>query len=401
MTVISPAITGNESPAQEGWSAPAMLMLFFMLTTVLVPTTILNKILFAVLLAWSFGIFVRYRSPRPELVGPLVAVIGIFLYGLILAISGDNDRALAFQFFLAVFVLTLIHFVLYFQIDMDRASEVCGKAIVIATAVYASLVYIPGLPFAADLVAVFDTVSAAANAERDFSDTATSTIAVGTVPFLFVPFCITLMRVLKQFRITDFFWLTLYTGTIVASGARGVIVIALAFMVLAAIRLSSNLIRFAVIVAAAALFFIVIPEILANTSVFSDEETSNSTKLGHYYSYIDHLNTSNGMFGEGLGSYYYSSGRGILLPHTEITPLDLSRYFGIPLATIFYLLLFIPRIKVINIRDSKILYNISFFLYLILSITNPVLVNSYGMIVVVWYWSKILPPHNLANAVQS
>lgn len=385
-------MAGAKNFTQKASPAPAVLMLSFMLTTVLVPSTILNKILFAALLAWTFRIFLRYRSPRPELVFPVVAVIGIFLYGLILAMSGDNDRALALQFFLAIFVLILVHFVSYFQIDMDRASEICGKTMVVFTILYGTLALNPNLPYASVLVGWFDEISLSSAAEREFSDTATTTLALGTAPFLFVSFCIVTIRLFQRFRAVDFVWLLLYSGTIIASGARGVIVVALTFSALAALRLASPLVRIIVIIAAAVAFFVIIPEILIYTNVFSDEEISNNVKIGHFYSYIDALNISNGMIGEGLGSYYYSSGKDALTQHTEITPLDMARYVGIPLAIMFFTILLIPRMKLIKGRNFEFIYSISFMLYLVLSITNPVLINSYGMLVVVWYWTKLRNP---------
>lgn len=385
-------MAGAKNFTQKASSAPAVLMLSFMLTTVLVPSTILNKILFAALLTWTFRIFLRYRSPRPELVFPLVAVISIFLYGLILAMSGNNDRALALQFFLAIFVLILVHFVSYFQIDMDRASEICGKTMVAFTILYGTFALNPNLPFSSVLVEWFNEISLSSAGEREFSDTATTTLALGTAPFLFVSFCIVTIRLFQRFRAGDFVWLLLYSGTIIASGARGVIVVALIFSALAALRLASPLVRIIVIIAAAIAFFVIIPEILIYTNIFSDEEVSNNVKIGHFYSYIDALNISNGVFGEGLGSYYYSSGKYALTQHTEITPLDMARYLGIPLAIMFFTILLIPRIKLIYIRNFEFVYSISFMLYLVLSVTNPVLINSYGMLVVVWYWSKLRDP---------
>ncbi len=332
---------------------------------------------------------------------PVVAIIGIFLYGLILAINADNDRALALQFFLAIFVLILVHFVEHFHIDMDRASEICGKTMVVFTIIYATLSLNPGLPYATVLVEWFNENSLSSNAEREFLDSATSTLALGTAPFLFVPFCVVTIRLFQRFRGSDFFWLMLYSGTIIASGARGVIVVALGFLVLAALRLASPLVRILVIIASAAAFFIIIPEILAYTNIFSDEEVSNNAKIGHFDSYIDALNISNGLLGEGLGSYYYSSGKGNLTQHTEITPLDMARYVGIPLAFMFFTILLIPRIKMLNFRSIEFVYTMAFLLYLILSVTNPVLINSYGMLVVVWYWTKLHVPQSSVHASPS
>lgn len=392
---------GANNFTQKASSAPIILMLSFMLTTVLIPSTLLNKILFAALIAWTFRIFVRYRSSRPELVMPVVAILGIFLYGLILAINADNDRALALQFFLAIFVLILVHFVEHFHIDMDRASEICGKTMVVFTMIYATLSLNPSLPYSTVLVEWFNEISLSSSGEREFLDSATSTLALGTAPFLFVPFCIVTIRLFQQFRGGDVFWLLLYSGTIISSGARGIIVVALAFLTLAALRLSSLLVRILVFIAAAALFYLIIPEILAYTNIFSDEEISNNIKIGHFYSYIDALNFSNGIIGEGLGSYYYSSGKDQLIQHTEITPLDMARYVGIPLATMFFIILLLPRIKLITPRSFEFIYTLAFVLYLALSATNPVLINSYGMLVVVWYWTKLRDPHSTAKTARS
>ena len=400
MTFDRAALVGADSPMRKALSAPALLMLSFMLTTVLIPSTILNKILFAALLAWTFRIFIRYRSSRPELVMPVVAIMGIFLYGLILAITADNDRALAFQFFLAIFVLALVHFVEHFEIDMDRASEICGKTMVAFTILYATFSFNPSLPYAPVLLEWFDKITLSSTAEREFLDSATSTLALGTAPFLFVPFCIVTIRLFQRYKGSDFVWLLLYSGTIIASGARGIIIVALAFLGLAALRLASPLVRILVIIGAATAFFVIIPEILEYTNLLSDEEVSNNAKIGHFDSYIDALTVSNGLFGEGLGSYYYSSGKGDLTQHTEITPLDMARYVGIPLTVMFFIMLLIPRIKITNFGGVEFVYTIAFFLYLILSVTNPVLINSFGMLVVVWYWTKLRVRHPADSAAR-
>lgn len=370
-------------------TTPYRLMLAFMLTTVLAPATILNKVLFVILMLWTLHLLVRRHPPRPRLVIPAFAAVGIFLYGLLLSAPTENDHALAIQFFLATFVLLLIHFVEHFRIDMDSASETCGKFMVIVTAIYVLLALNPGLPYASEIVLWFDEISLSASAERDYLDAPVLTLALGTVPFLFVPWCLVTVRLLQRFRLADFVWLLLYGTAILLSGARGVVAVSLAFLAVASFWMTSPLTRLLLLLAACVGIGTMAPDLIALTSLFSSEEISNATKIGHFRSFIDTLDVPSAMFGNGLGSFYYSSGKGAPTQHTELTPIDLARYVGIPFAMTFYALLLLPRFLRPQLRSTRFLFGIAFLLYLVLSLTNPVLINSYGMLVVVWYWTKL------------
>ena len=369
--------------------APRRLLLAFMLTTVLVPSTILNKILFVMLMGWTLRLMMLSPGLRPRLSAPAFCAIAIFLYGLLLCLPGRNDNALAIQFFLSTFVLMLIHFIDHFDIDMDRAAEICGRAIVLATAVYWILAFNADLPYATDIVKWFEDASQSASSERDYLEDPTLTLALGTAPFLFVPWCIVVMRLFRTRRMVDVAWLLAYAAAIALSGARGIVVVALAFLGIGAIWLTSVRTRIVVILALTAVLAIGVPALLTTTSLFSSDEISNAGKIGHFKSFIDVLDLRGAIFGNGLGSYYFSSGSGVITPHTELTPIDLARYVGIPLAIAFFGLLLLPRNVLSAYRGEHLLLVLGFSLYLLLSITNPVLINSYGMLVVLWYWAKL------------
>jgi hypothetical protein len=80
----------------------------------------------------------------------------------------------------------------------------------------------------------------------------------------------------------------------------------------------------------------------------------------------------------------------MVLPHTEVTALDLARYVGVPLATVVFLALIVPAFKGVRIIGPAGIHIVYFFIYLFLAQTNPVLINSCGFLVVVWYWSHVL-----------
>jgi hypothetical protein len=78
------------------------------------------------------------------------------------------------------------------------------------------------------------------------------------------------------------------------------------------------------------------------------------------------------------------------MAHTEITPLDMARYFGVVLATLLYFTIVFPTLRLKRYGGRNRIWLIAFLLYLVLSATNPVMFNSYGMLVVLWYWSKLI-----------
>lgn len=370
-------------------SLPRKMMLAFMLTTLLAPATILNKLLFVALLAWTLALMTRVRSPRPQWVWPSFGIIGIFLYGYLLALPFPNDHDLALQFFLATFVLLLIHFVEYFNIDMDQAVEFCGKIMVGVTAIYWLLALNPELPYAQELVIWFQVVSQSATAERDYlEEVPVLTLALGTAPFFFVPWCLVVMRILRRFSVSDLVWLILYGAAIALSGARGVVVVALLFLAFAGLVQASIVTRVLLMVMLCAFATIILPTLFSNTVLFSRDEISNAAKIGHFQSFWDQLGWFNSIFGGGLGSFYFTVGKGAFTQHTELTPIDLARYVGIPFAISVYCLMLLPRLFRSPFKGQRPLVFTIFVLYLLLSVTNPVLINSFGMLVVVWYWAK-------------
>jgi hypothetical protein len=112
--------------------------------------------------------------------------------------------------------------------------------------------------------------------------------------------------------------------------------------------------------------------------------------LGHYESFIDNANVFNLLVGNGLGAIYYSKGSGGYKAHTEVTPIDMIRYLGIFFAILLYWFIIFPTKRIKAYLGKNFLYTIIFIIYVLNSMTNPTMFNSYGLIVVIWYWYKIL-----------
>ena len=98
------------------------------------------------------------------------------------------------------------------------------------------------------------------------------------------------------------------------------------------------------------------------------------------------------LFGEGLASYYYSEGLGRRIPETEIVLLDHLRYFGFVVTPVVWLALLFPTLRLSTqlMEPTRLMSSAIFVLYLAQTFTNPVLFNSYGLTIVLWYWWRLL-----------
>ena len=138
--------------------------------------------------------------------------------------------------------------------------------------------------------------------------------------------------------------------------------------------------------------------LLRNSTFFSLSEPSNSVKAGHIVSYFKQLNLKQALLGDGLATYYYTTGWDRYLAHTEITLMDYWRYFGIPLGCAVYGLLIWPR-KNTNWNPLEMKPETAvFLLYLLFSQTNPVLFNSFGLVSVLWYWNILFKDQKMTFA---
>lgn len=376
--------------------ASATLGLFFCITLV-APVAFINKLIFLVLGAWMLKDMLFARRPRLGLVISPFMVLGIFAYGLLTSLMSRSDGGLARQLFLSVFILFLIHFVDRYRIDIDRLVEAAGIVLLVFTALIWLVTLWPDMPLAEPLRQLFEEFSLSAQGTREFGDEPTFSLRAGSVSFLFLPWCLFARRFLDSHRLRDLLLLLVTGLAIVVSTSRGLFAVSLAFLIVVALRKLPLLARIAAIMAAGLAAYLVFDLYLSNTLILSFEETSNAVKIGHFMSYFDDVTPTSAFFGRGLASYYYSSGSAALKAQTEISPLDMLRYFGVPLTVVLYLCLLFPARQLWRYAGRNAIHVFAFVLYMVLSITNPVLFNSYGMLVVLWYWAKIRGGSNPAG----
>jgi len=364
----------------------------FFIATLIAPAAFVNKVVFLLMMFRCLvDLLFADRNAVRHTTAPFL-VLGIFAYGFLISMLEATDTELSIQFFLAVFILFLFYYVRNYQIDLDRLVRMSGIWLIAATGVYLYSKLLPGMPLAGPLADFFAKVSLSAKADRDYlgEGEALVTLHLGAVPFLFVPFCLWAKSLVERFNVRDLGLVIASLGCMALSGSRGLVFIAGMFLTALIVMRVSWAWRIVAVVVAAASMYALQVFYLSNTLILSIEDTSNAVKVGHFTSYLDDMTLESALFGRGLATFYFSTGSGAMKAHTEITPLDMARYFGIPITTLLFLIILLPSRRLVGyIKNAT--FVVAFVLYLVLSATNPVLFNSYGLLVVLWYWSKVVP----------
>ena len=361
--------------------------LFFFIFSLLFPVIIFNKVIFILIIGFMI---VNYKLYSLNTVSPFIVFL-IFLYGFVLSFFNIVDSVLALQFFLSVLVLFLIYPLLRYKIDIDRIIKISGLIMAIYTGVsfLVTVVFLDS-PISTPYYQFFSYYSSGSNGLRDFAEEGILSFHIGTVPFLYLPYCLFVISFIDKRKLSSLLSIVILFVTIFISASRGAI-ISCVMATVCIIFFKSNLRKkFVFLVISIPLFITTISYLLTYTTVFASEERSNSAKIGHYESFVENIDFFNLFLGEGLASYYYSKGAQSMKAHTELTPIDMLRYFGFILAPLLYFVIIFPSKKLGSYLGSNSLYVLLFLIYVVNSITNPTMFNSYGLLVVLWYWCKIL-----------
>lgn len=390
-----------------------ILLAIYLLTSLLIPLTAANKVIFVLLLAIYAGylLFVKKEQKFEFLqftMAPLV-IIAVFGYGFVLGMLGRADLALAKQFLLAVGVLLLIYPIREFEINLNGVIKQAAKIYIIFFAVY--VVYaINRMDFALPVwmkngVHLLDNgvtqfignglheLCSGILTKRSFFGGSGMQIYLGTTPFLLILTDVLFVDVLKNKKYSNFIFIGLAMLMTFTTGSRTLILlmpVSMCVLFWVGLDRKKQILIAAVLCAAGAA---AVGYLLLFSNFFSLSESSNFVKAGHIRSYFEQLDLKNALLGNGLASFYDSAGTMYEVAHTEITFLDHCRYFGIPLAVLVWFLLIVPnrgtdwkQIKCWRVWQMKEEMMI-FLMYLFFAQTNPVLFNSFGLMAVLWYWN--------------
>lgn len=396
-------------------SVYTVLLTIYILLSMLIPLAGYNKILFVALLL-IYGAYILFwkKEKKFEFLKITLApvfIILIFVYGFIRGAMNNAVMELAQQFLLVTGLFVLIYPINEFDVDMNAILKIVAKVYILCFAlyvVYAMNVMEFSVPaFVNNIAHSLDTrllrtigdtlheLGSGLMTRRAFFGEKGSgmQIYLGSTPFMLVLTDILFIDFLRNRKWWNLVFVVLALMLTFTTGSRTLMLLvpaSLCILIWLALDRKKQMIVAGVlgIAGIAAVIY------LFNFSTFfSMEERSNFVKVGHMISYFKQLEMKNALLGEGLATIYYSAGTGYELAHTEITIMDHFRYFGIPLGTMIWVMMLIPKIsrKSLDWRNWKIWQMkeeaVVLLLYFIFAQTNPVLFNSYGLVVVLWYWN--------------
>jgi hypothetical protein len=369
---------------------------FFLLVLVsfLLPPLFPKKVFFGLAILMFLASVASKKIVRLPLLNPLL-LIGFMFFYLCVGGFGNIDFSLALQFFSSVLMALLFYVVIHFDIAINKHVQASGIIFVLIV-YYLSLSYfgiLANIPGSKYLVDVFISLKLGFIGERSFG-----TLVLPMLHFVSSPILLILVSGLiidnKDTKGFIFYLLMLLLlGAVYFSGSRGIFLSTILCIFTMFVFLKSLRWKLLIVISVAIITLYTI-SVVDFSGVFSLTEQSNSIKLSHIVSYIRHADFANVLFGEGLAAYYYTSGFGRIAAQTELMLLDFFRYFGLINTMLFFALLVFPvqirarKFVLIMPFSSDVLpYFIAFMFYLLMAMLNPMLLNSYGIIV--WYWTNV------------
>ncbi len=362
------------------------LLFFYCLSTVLVPIFVLNKLFFIPL--FLMAVYVLLARPL-RTIAPII-VVSIFLYGFLLGLIGDTDADFSRQMLLGAVSLFLIYTIAEFRVDMGEIVKSVGAIFALIMCMFSFVLMVePGSFLAVALLDFYNANELGYYGLRNFGGLEMFMLHHRSSPFMLLPLSLFFIDFLKSKRLHSLFFMIVIMVAIVSSASRGLMVMGMISMFVLYFYNQSWAVRLLVLSVLVPAVSLVVGYLVAETSVFSSDEASNSIKIGHFLSFLNVVDWKMLVFGNGLGSFFYTEGYQRLVSQTEITWMDSIRYVGLPLSILlFSILLFPTRRYVPSVQGSS--SRLIIFMYLIMSLSNPVLFNSFGFLVILWYWSVVI-----------
>jgi hypothetical protein len=198
----------------------------------------------------------------------------------------------------------------------------------------------------------------------------------------------------RAHRGSSFFLALLFFASLVLSGARANGLAAAAVVVCFSVKKIRDSIGWGAAISAS-LAVLVLAAASVLPSFFSTKDYSNAVKLGHWSSYVTEFeqHPSYLLWGEGADTEFYSSGFQQKTTITELTFVELVRNFGIPVTLLLLAALCWPLVPLLGRRGraSGISYlAVPYGAYIFMSASNPLLLNTTGMLLVISVWGAVL-----------
>lgn len=309
------------------------ILFFYCLSTVLLPVFVLNKLFFVPLFLMAVYVFIS----RPiKTIAPVVVFL-IFLYGFLLGLLGGADADFSRQMILGAVSLFLIYSIVEFKVDMALIVKAVGAIFALIMCVFSFMLMVePGSSLSVMLLDFYNANELGYYGLRSFGGLDMFMLHHRSSPFLLLPLSLFFLDFLQVKRFWSLFFVVVILMAIIWSASRGLIVMAAVSMLVLYFYNKNWSARLLMLCALVPVIILGVGYLLTETSMFSSDEQSNNIKIGHIISFLNVADWKMLVFGNGLGTYYYTEGYGELAAQTEITWMDSVRYVGLPLSLLLF-----------------------------------------------------------------
>ncbi len=213
-----------------------------------------------------------------------------------------------------------------------------------------------------------------------------------TSALLVFPLSLFLYRFLKHRNYWNLLLFFICFITLFLSGTRGNIIATVLITVYLLINSLSRKRKFIQLSITVLVLFYGLLLFIGSLSL-GEKDSSQEIKSGHFSSYITLFETKPSIFifGQGLGSEFFSTGLNQNIVQSELTYLDLVRIFGVPGTLLVLLILTYPLVymykKSMNYKYTAAVC--SYYGYLFIVGSNPLLISSTGIIAVIIMYSLL------------
>ncbi len=341
------------------------------------------------------------RTKKDSLVLILVFFL-ISITGIFVALLQNNfaDQGFAFGFLKSLVVLVLLFLIDDYGLRVDTV--LIRTSIVLPMMTFGVFfIFLYGSPDFIHQTFLFfaEENGAAAFSLRNFYGFELSMFFFKTSPLLVFPMGYYTYKLMKGANpLRDTFLVMIFLVTMILSGTRANILSAfLILFIVVFVGLANKRNKIPLLLASIVLVYVV--ALFISKASFGRADVSQQAKAEHIDAYVKLFNNNPEylIWGQGLGSIFYSRGFRNFVPQSELTYIDLVRMFGIPLGLIFILFTFYPVFSLLQLmkRRKEVFYSlISYTAYLFIAGTNPLLISSTGMLAILSVFSTI----NYANS---
>lgn len=382
------------------------IFLSFLFVNIIDPTNTIFKMKYLLFTVFIFlaTIYITKNNKKLTIHKDIFLILGLFLliisYSIFIGtINGFNDFSLAIPFV----YLILILFVIYLKFNTNIYVKFQFIILIIAILNILTLIIVVYSPeYFSELYSFFAKHSHFIMfAKRELFGVESYMIYHKSSALLIFPLLYFCYLYFNTKKIIYVVLISIILFGIILSGTRANIIISFLAIILFTFHfllLKKSYIKITLIIFGIFIFFFYIKDYIL--VAFDKSEMSNSIKMMHIDSILNsivHNSILSGIFGQGMGSLYYSDALNDLTFLTEVTYFEMFRIFGLLGIVLFvFLLIFIPLyffIKDDNLRKMPYLYY-SYFFYLIIASSNPLLFSTTGMIVLIIVYIEIFKYKN-------